>query len=139
MCELCQYQYIRHKKFVISNWRVPSISSKDKVLHSVFLMSILIMIICSVATILSFKQADTLPKVGPDTELSSSELLTLSCGVLFFFSFFVAMYVEVKAEFTIYQLICKFFQMNHEWTILEYDKARDRIKRDTVCIKGSFP
>ena len=25
--------------------------------------------------------------------------------------------------------------MNHEWTILEYDKARDRIKRDTVCIK----
>jgi len=139
VCELCQYQYIRHKKFVISNWRVPSISAKDRVLHSVFLTSILIMIICSVATILSFKQADTLPKVGPDTELSSSELLTLSCGVLFFFSFFVAMYVEVKAEFTIYQLICKFFQMNHEWTILEYDKARDRIKRDTVGIKGSFP
>ena len=50
--------------FQISNWRVPSISSKDKVLHSVFLMSILIMIICSVATILSFKQADTLPKVS---------------------------------------------------------------------------
>ena len=25
--------------------------------------------------------------------------------------------------------------MNHEWTILEYDKARDRIKRDTVGIK----
>jgi len=128
VCELCQYQYIRHKKFVISNWRVPSISSKDKVLHFVFLMSILIMIICSVATILSFKQADTLPKVGPDTELSSSELLTLSCGVLFFFAFFVAMYVEVKAEYTIYQLICKFFQMNHEWTILEYDRARDRVK-----------
>ena len=34
-----------------------------------------------------------------------------------------------------FQLICKFFQMNHEWTILEYDKARDRIKRDTVGIK----
>ena len=45
-------------------------------------------------------------QVGPDTELSSSELLTLSCGVLFFFSFFVAMYVEVKAEFTIYQVCC---------------------------------
>jgi len=138
VCELCQYQYIRHKKFVISNWRVPSISSKDKVLHSVFLMSIVIMIICSIATILSFKQADTLPKVGPDTELSSSELLTLSCGVLFFFSFFVAMYVEVKAEYTIYQLICKFFQMNHEWTILEYDRTRDRIKKDSSS-KGSFP
>ena len=48
----------------ISNWRVPSISSKDRVLHSVFLLSILVMIVCSVATILSFKQADTLPKVS---------------------------------------------------------------------------
>ena len=42
---------------------MPSISSKDRVLHSVFLLSILVMIVCSVATILSFKQADTLPKV----------------------------------------------------------------------------
>ena len=48
----------------ISNWRVPSISSKDRVLHSVFLLSILVMIVCSIATILSFKQADTLPKVS---------------------------------------------------------------------------
>ena len=50
-------------------------------------------------------------KVGPDTELSSSELLTLSCGVLFFLSFFVAMYVEVKAELTIYQVgSCSLFR-----------------------------
>ena len=27
--------------------------------------------------------------------------------------------------------------MNHEWTILEYDRARDRIKKDTVGIKVS--
>jgi len=138
VCELCQYQYIRQKKFVISNWRVPSISSRDSVLHMIFLLSILIMIICSVVTILSFKQsADTLPKVGPDTELSSSELLTLSCGVLFFLSFFVAMYVEVKAELTIYQLICKFFQMNHEWTILEYDRVRDKAEENIS--KVGFP
>ena len=50
--------------FQISNWRVPSISNRDSVLHAIFLLSILIMIICSVATILSFRQsADTLPKV----------------------------------------------------------------------------
>ena len=30
-----------------------------------------------------------------------------------------------------FQLICKFFQMNHEWTILEYDRTRDRDKTDT--------
>ena len=33
-----------------------------------------------------------------------SELMTLSCGVLFFLAFFVAMYVEVKAKYTIYQV-----------------------------------
>ena len=47
----------------------------------------------------------TRPKVaGPNTELSSSELMTLSCGVLFFLAFFIAMYVEVKAKNTIYQV-----------------------------------
>ena len=77
------------------------------------------------------------PRVGPNTELSASELMTLSCGVifkhiknaimnlwkggicwiktfrnndskvLFFLAFFVAMYVEVKAENTIYQVCQK--------------------------------
>jgi len=129
-CELCQYQYIRHKKFMISNWLVPSCSSKDKVLHSVFMVAVIIMIGCSIITIICFKQnADIQPRVGPDTELSASELMTLSCGVLFFLSFFVAMYVEVKAENTIYQLICKFFNMNHEWTIEEYDRRKDPAKQ----------
>jgi len=129
-CELCQYKYIRHKKLVISNWLVPSCSSKDKVLHSVFMAAIAIMITCSIITILSFKQnGDIPPRVGPDTELSPSELMTLSFGVLFFFAFFVAMYVEVKAENTIYQLICKFFYINHEWTIEEYDPRRDAAKQ----------
>jgi E3 ubiquitin-protein ligase MARCH1/8 len=31
--------------------------------------------------------------------------MTLSCGVLFFLAFFVAMYVEVKAKYTIYQVL----------------------------------
>jgi len=129
-CELCQYQYIRHKKFVISNWLLPSCSSKDKVLHSVFMAAIGIMITCSIVTILCFKQnGEVQPRVGPNTELSASELMTLSCGVLFFLAFFVAMYVEVKAENTIYQLICKFFYMNHEWTIEEYDRRRDPAKQ----------
>jgi len=129
-CELCQYQYIRHKKFMISNWLVPSCSSKDKILHSIFMAAIAIMITCSIVTIICFKQnGDIQPRVGPDTELSASELMTLSCGVLFFLAFFVAMYVEVKAENTIYQLICKFFYMNHEWTIEEYDRRKDPAKQ----------
>ena len=53
---------------------MPSISAKDRVLHSVFLTSILVMIICSVATILSFKQADTLPKVCNWQELELNQV-----------------------------------------------------------------
>ena len=102
---------------------VPSCSSKDKVLHSVFMAAIATMITCSIVTILCFKQVffvynlsidyqlllpvkngDIKSRVGPNTKLSASELMTLSCGVLFFLSFFVAMYVEVKAENTIYQV-----------------------------------
>ena len=29
-----------------------------------------------------------------------------------------------------FQLICKFFQMNHEWTILEYDRVRDKAEEN---------
>jgi hypothetical protein len=39
-----------------------------------------------------------------DHPTPTSELMTLSCGVLFFLAFFVAMYVEVKAKYTIYQV-----------------------------------
>jgi hypothetical protein len=35
--------------------------------------------------------------------------MTLSCGVLFFLAFFVAMYVEVKAKYTIYQVSAGYF------------------------------
>jgi hypothetical protein len=52
-------------------------------------------------------------------------MITLSCGMLFFLAFFLAMYVEVKAKNTVYQLISKFFYMNHEWTVEDYDRKRD--------------
>ncbi len=48
-------------------------------------------------------------------ELSSPELISLACAVVFFGAFFLALYVELKARHTVYQLICKFFYMNHEW------------------------
>lgn len=38
--------------------------------------------------------------------LTTEEVITLSCGITFFISFFVAMSVEIKAKRTIYQ-ICR--------------------------------
>jgi len=130
-CELCQFQYLRKKRFLLSQCLFPSCSTRDKVLHAIFLLSIALMVTCAGVTILCFKQdRDSKPKtVGPNTELSPSELMTLSCGVLFFLAFFVAMYVEVKAKNTVYQLICKFLYMNYDWTIQEYDRKKDPAKQ----------
>lgn len=127
-CELCQYQYLRHKKFVISHWRFPECSLKDKILHLFFIISVCLMIACAAVTIICFKEERgpyrNANKYRPG-ELSPPEMITLSCGVLFFLAFFLAMYVEVKAKNTVYQLICKFFYMNHEWSVEEYDRKRD--------------
>lgn len=147
-CELCQYQYLRHKKFVISHWRFPECSLKDKILHLFFIVSVCLMIACAAVTIICFKQdrrggpyrnANIL---YPPGELSPAEMITLSCGVLFFLAFFLAMYVEVKARNTVYQLICKFFYLNNEWSVEEYDRKRDLIsskkrkKKDENSKKG---
>lgn len=59
-------------------------------------------------------------------DLTTEEIITLACGVLFFVSFFIAMSVEIKAKHTIYQLIVKFITQNMEWEIEEYDKSQDQ-------------
>lgn len=121
-CELCQYQYHWHKKFKIRHWQLPQCSRKDKILHFLFFLSVLLMITCASITVLCFKQ-DKGTKIDPDrTELTQSEIVTLVCGVLFFLAFFVAMYVEVKSHDTLYQLLVKFIHINQQWYIDEYEK-----------------
>ena len=68
--------------------------------------------------LMTFSFQDGVPYRAPNyhaSELTVPELITVSCGILFFLAFFMAIYVEVKAKHTVYQLICKFFYMNHEW------------------------
>ena len=69
-----------------------------------------------------------------DTELTNSEVLTLTCGVLFFVAFFVAMYVEVKATDTLYRLCSSFFYMNQTIHIYEYDKKRDDLQSNNAPV-----
>ncbi|XP_067137862.1 uncharacterized protein [Centruroides vittatus] len=121
-CELCQYQYQWHKKFKVRHWQFPHCSRRDKILHLLFFISVIVMVTCATITIMCFKQ-DKGTRVDPDrTELTQSEIVTLVCGVLFFLAFFVAMYVEVKARNTIYKLLAKFIYLNQQWYIDEYDK-----------------
>lgn len=124
-CELCNYQYHRRKKFRLRQCQLPSCSPLDKVLHSVFLACLLVMFACAAVTVICFKQNSN-PRVSrEDTELTHSEMVTLTCGVLFFAAFFVAMYVEVKATDTLYRLCTSFFYINQTMHIYEYDRKRD--------------
>lgn len=91
------------------------------------------MIGCAVATVMSFlsdKGTIHPNPPGNNVELSTEEIVTLSCGVLFFVSFFIAMSVQIKAKHTIYQLFVKFIMQNMEWEIDEYDKSKDTLYKD---------
>lgn len=127
VCELCSYPYQRHKKFRTDHWQFPTVSKKDKILHGVFLLCLLIMMGCATSFILCFKK-DGGQRSSDQLELTKEEVLTLACGVLFFGAFFAAMYVEVKAKNTIYKVIVKFFEINHTWIVMEYDKNKDGTK-----------
>jgi len=106
------------------------------------------MIACAAVTIICFKEIENQPipyETSPNYrpgELTLPELITISCGILFFLAFFLAIWVEVRAKHTIYQLICRFFYMNHEWSVEEYDRKRDiaesRKKKEKESKKRKF-
>lgn len=123
-CELCNYQYNRHKKFRLKHWKLPPCSRLDKILHLIFLLCLIVMTTCAAITIYCFKQ-DKFTAKRENSNLSKSEIVTLTCGVLFFVAFFMAMYVEVKAKDTLYRLFSRFVHLNQTWHIDEYDKQRD--------------
>ncbi|XP_054708833.1 E3 ubiquitin-protein ligase MARCHF7-like [Uloborus diversus] len=129
-CELCKYQFHWHKKFKVGQWQFPHCSWQDKILHTVFLISVLIMIGCAVVTVMCFKQHRGTKAEITHLELTQSEIITLICGALFFLAFFLAMYVEIKARNTIYKLMLKFIYLNQQWYIDEYDKKKENAAID---------
>ena len=87
------------------------------------------MIGCAIATVMSFLADKGRINKFPRNKatLTTEEIITLSCGVLFFVSFFIAMSVQIKARRTLYQLFVKFIMQNMEWEIDEYDKSKDAL------------
>lgn len=126
-CEICHFPFNRHKRFKFSQWRWPRVNARDKCLHIIFLLNLVIMIGCAIATIMCFlsdrDQVNKFPK--NKTKLTTEEIITLTCGVMFFVAFFIAMTVEIKARHTLYKLFMRFLMHNTEWTVEQYDKKRD--------------
>ncbi|XP_045160186.2 E3 ubiquitin-protein ligase MARCHF8-like [Mercenaria mercenaria] len=126
-CELCHFQYMRHKQFKFSQWRWPRVRPRDKCLHIIFLLNLLIMVGCAIATIMCFlSDRDNAAKFPKNkVKLTSEEIITLTCGVMFFVAFFIAMTVEIKARHTLYKLFLRFIMHNTEWTVESYDPSKD--------------
>ena len=124
--------------FQFRHIRFPRVSLRDKILHFIFILNLFIMISCAVATILCFLTDQK--KVNRDAEVQRSkvdlapdEIITLTCGVVFFVSFFIAMTVQIKAKHTVYQLCVKLVMQNMEWEIEEYDRAKDTAYRKKMA------
>ncbi|WAR22988.1 MARH1-like protein [Mya arenaria] len=126
-CELCHYQFMRHKQFKFSQWKWPRVRRRDKCLHIVFLLNLLIMIGCAIATVMCFlSDRDSATKFPKNkAKLTTEEVITLTCGVMFFVAFFIAMTVEIKARHTLYKLFLRFLTHNTEWTVEQYDPSHD--------------
>ena len=110
-------------------------------LHSIFIVTLVLMIGCAVATVMCFLsdkgQIRKLPRNNVD--LTTEEIITLACGIIFFVSFFVAMSVEIKAKHTLYQLFVKFINRNMEWRIDQYDRSKDALYVKTMHLnRGRF-
>ena len=120
-------QYVTFSVLQFSQWRWPRVNARDKCLHIVFLLNLVIMIGCAIATVMCFlsdrDQINKFPK--NKVKLTMEEIITLTCGVMFFVAFFIAMTVEIKARHTLYKLFMRFIMHNTEWTIEQYDKKRD--------------
>lgn len=110
-----------------SQWKWPRVRRRDKCLHIIFIFNLLIMIGCAIATIMCFlSDRDNAAKFPKDkVKLTAEEVITLTCGVMFFVAFFIAMTVEIKARHTLYKLFLRFITHNTEWTLDSYDPSKD--------------
>jgi len=133
-CELCHFQFNRHKRFKFSQWRWPKVRRRDKILHIIFLLNLVIMIGCAIATVMCFlSDRGNVVKFPKDkVRLTTEEVITLTCGVMFFVAFFIAMTVEIKARHTLYKLFRRFMMHNTEWTVEQYDAGKDPL----YCKRG---
>ncbi|GIY43646.1 RING-CH-type domain-containing protein [Caerostris darwini] len=112
-CELCKYQFRWQNNLMEERWQYPHCSRQDKILHFIFVISVLTMFGISVAVNKCLK-----PKRNGKVDFDNAELtqfqviFTQTCGAIFFLAFFLALYVEIKAKKTIFKLMLEFIYLN---------------------------
>ncbi|TMS34434.1 hypothetical protein L596_002028 [Steinernema carpocapsae] len=136
ICELCLYKYRRKRILKYHDITLPECSRRDFGYQTVFLSSIMLMFLSAVFTIICFQLEKNLginpPGKSDETTTDATQhienilsTVTLVSGILFFFSFFVAMYAHVKSGVNFFNYVSLCWAINHEWMIEEYKVSRD--------------
>ncbi|CAJ0605215.1 unnamed protein product [Cylicocyclus nassatus] len=151
VCELCLYKYRRRRVLKYREIKLPDCSDRDVRYYTLFVCALIMMILSALATIVCFqleKSYSTHSNKTSSTPLTPSEItppelpaptdllhredienllstVTLIAAILFFFSFFMAMYAHVKSGISFCGYISLCWSSNLEWTIEEYKQSRD--------------
>jgi E3 ubiquitin-protein ligase MARCH1/8 len=130
-CELCGFKFERHQFWRIHSLHWPSSTYQDRVLNFLFVFLLCLMFICaSIAS--SYAQAaeksrfraTRVVRIG-NTYFSGDEITVVIAGVLFFMSFVLALCTQYRAGGTIFRLIVRFWTINRNWQIRDYNSAID--------------
>lgn len=151
VCELCLYKYRRRRVLKYREIKLPDCSDRDVRYYTLFVCALAMMVLSALATIVCFQleksysthSNKTSSSPVPPSEITSPELpaptellhredienllstVTLIAAILFFFSFFMAMYAHVKSGISFCGYISLCWSSNLEWTIEEYKQSRD--------------
>ncbi|KAK6739374.1 hypothetical protein RB195_021041 [Necator americanus] len=151
VCELCLYKYRRRRVLKYREIKLPNCSDRDVRYYTLFVCALAMMILSALATIVCFQleksysshSNKTSPATFSASETNSPDLsspadllhredienllstVTLIAAILFFFSFFIAMYAHVKSGISFCGYVSLCWSSNLEWTIEEYKQSRD--------------
>ncbi|VDK44755.1 unnamed protein product [Anisakis simplex] len=128
-CELCGYNYKRHPCVDLKRVHVPRIDVKDVTLNGVFLFALVVMVVCAVLGVHFLRVTDQyrslrLYRVSP-TPMNNDDLTVITCSVLFFIAFFIAVFTQYRAEASIFRVFFRFWLINRNWQIRNYDISDD--------------
>ncbi|KHN72765.1 E3 ubiquitin-protein ligase MARCH4 [Toxocara canis] len=128
-CELCGYHYKRHPCIDLKRLRSPHIDANDIALNVVFVFAFVVMVICAALCIHFLRVTDQyhslrLYRVSP-TVMNNDDLTVITCSVLFFIAFFIAVFTQYRAEASIFRVFFRFWLINRNWQIRNYDISDD--------------
>ncbi|KAK6026408.1 zinc finger, C3HC4 type [Ostertagia ostertagi] len=144
-------QYVHVSCLMYREIKLPDCSDRDVRYYTLFVCALAMMILSALATIVCFQleksysthSNKTSSSPLPPSEITPPELpaptdllhredienllstVTLIAAILFFFSFFMAMYAHVKSGISFCGYISLCWSSNLEWTIEEYKQSRD--------------